>query len=64
MPIAFASSEGAVAGAALNVFEVEPLKAEAGAKFAKIYNFIATPHIAGVTVESNIRVTNLNSNRF
>jgi (S)-sulfolactate dehydrogenase len=57
--IAFALSEGEIVGAALDVFEVEPLTAEAGAKFAKIYNFIATPHIAGVKVESNIRVSDL-----
>ncbi len=57
--IAFALSEGEIAGAALDVFEVEPLTAEAGAKFAGLLNFIATPHIAGVTVESNIRVSDL-----
>ena len=57
--IAFALSEGEIAGAALDVFEVEPLTAEAGAKFAGLHNFIATPHIAGVTVESNIRVSDL-----
>ncbi|MBO0664417.1 hydroxyacid dehydrogenase [Jiella sp. MQZ9-1] len=44
-------------GAALDVFETEPLTAEAGAKFAGLSNLILTPHIAGVTVESNVRVS-------
>jgi (S)-sulfolactate dehydrogenase len=47
---------GHLAGAALDVFEDEPLGAEAGAKFAGLKNLILTPHIAGVTKESNIRV--------
>ncbi|MEL6966188.1 MAG: hydroxyacid dehydrogenase [Pseudomonadota bacterium] len=57
--LAFALSEGEISGAALDVFEVEPLTADAGAKFAGLNNFIATPHIAGVTVESNVRVSHL-----
>ncbi|MEM8750161.1 MAG: hydroxyacid dehydrogenase [Pseudomonadota bacterium] len=57
--LAFALSEGEIAGAALDVFETEPLTAEAGAKFAGLSNFIATPHIAGVTQESNVRVSQL-----
>ncbi len=57
--LAWALSEGEIGGAAIDVFEVEPLTAEAGAKFAGLANFIATPHIAGVTVESNQRVSNM-----
>lgn len=57
--LALALSEGEVAGAALDVFETEPLTAEAGAKFSGLANFIATPHIAGVTAESNVRVSHL-----
>ncbi|MEL6736991.1 MAG: hydroxyacid dehydrogenase [Pseudomonadota bacterium] len=57
--LALALSEGEIAGAALDVFETEPLTAEAGAKFSGLTNFIATPHIAGVTVESNVRVSHL-----
>lgn len=57
--LALALSEGEIGGAALDVFEVEPLTAEAGAKFAGLSNFIATPHIAGVTTESNVRVSHL-----
>lgn len=48
---------GKLAGAALDVFEVEPLTGAAAAMFAGIPNLILTPHIAGVTVESNIRVS-------
>ena len=56
---ALASSlkDGHLGGAALDVFESEPLSAEAAAKFADIPNLILTPHIAGVTVESNKRVS-------
>lgn len=57
--LAAALQSGEIGGAALDVFEVEPLTAEAGAKFAGLSNFIATPHIAGVTSESNIRVSHL-----
>ncbi|MEZ5784499.1 MAG: hydroxyacid dehydrogenase [Rhizobiaceae bacterium] len=49
--------EGRIAGAALDVFEKEPLDAVAGASFEGIANLILTPHIAGVTNESNVRVS-------
>jgi (S)-sulfolactate dehydrogenase len=55
--LANALRAGRLAGAALDVFEVEPLSAAAGAKFAGLENVILTPHIAGVTAESNIRVS-------
>ena len=57
--LAEALGSGEIGGAALDVFEVEPVTAESGAKFAGLGNFIATPHIAGVTSESNIRVSHL-----
>ncbi|MEP0944448.1 MAG: hydroxyacid dehydrogenase [Rhizobiaceae bacterium] len=57
--LAAAIGGGQIGGAALDVFETEPLTAEAGEKFAGLQNFIATPHIAGVTSESNIRVSHL-----
>lgn len=57
--LADALKAGWLAGAALDVFETEPLTAEAGAKFAGIANLLLTPHIAGVTEESNVRVSNV-----
>jgi (S)-sulfolactate dehydrogenase len=48
---------GHLSGAAMDVFEEEPLSASLGSRFAGINNIILTPHIAGVTVESNIRVS-------
>ena len=44
-------------GAALDVFETEPLTKTAAAVFAGIPNLVLTPHIAGVTIESNQRVS-------
>lgn len=44
-------------GAALDVFESEPLTAAAGAAWRDLPNLLLTPHIAGVTEESNIRVS-------
>lgn len=52
-----ALKEGALGGAALDVFETEPLDAAAGAKFKGVKNLILTPHVAGVTDESNLRVS-------
>lgn len=55
--LAVALKEGRIAGAALDVFEEEPLSAASGEKFAGLKNVILTPHIAGVTEESNVRVS-------
>jgi (S)-sulfolactate dehydrogenase len=44
-------------GAALDVFETEPLTQSAAALFAGVPNIVLTPHIAGITVESNQRVS-------
>lgn len=49
--------EGRLAGATLDVFEEEPLRAERGEMFKGLENLVLTPHIAGVTEESNIRVS-------
>jgi (S)-sulfolactate dehydrogenase len=48
---------GHLGGAALDVFAREPVDAASGAPFASIPNLILTPHIAGVTEESNVRVS-------
>lgn len=50
---------GRLAGAALDVFEREPLTGEAAAIFAGCSNLVLTPHIAGVTAEGNVRVSQL-----
>ena len=50
---------GRLGGAALDVFPDEPLTAQAGARFADLPNLLLTPHIAGVTAESNVRVSAL-----
>ncbi|MBN8942596.1 MAG: 3-phosphoglycerate dehydrogenase [Rhizobiales bacterium] len=55
--LAAALKAGSLAGAALDVFDQEPLKA--GSPLAGAPNLILTPHIAGVTVESNVRVSSV-----
>jgi (S)-sulfolactate dehydrogenase len=55
--VAAALKAGRLGGAALDVFEEEPLS-EARAKiFAGCPNLVLTPHVAGVTQESNVRVS-------
>jgi (S)-sulfolactate dehydrogenase len=55
--LAAALKTGALAGAALDVFECEPLKAID--LFDGIGNLIFTPHVAGVTQESNLRISKM-----
>jgi (S)-sulfolactate dehydrogenase len=55
--LAAALKGGRLGGAALDVFETEPLTAAAGAILQGVPNLILTPHIAGVTDESNVRVS-------
>ena len=57
--LAAAVKAGKLGGAALDVFEEEPLSAESAAQFAGLDNVILTPHIAGVTEEANVRVSAL-----
>ena len=55
--VALALREGRLGGAALDVFDAEPLAASA--HFEGCPNLLLTPHIAGVTAESNERVSSL-----
>lgn len=57
--LAAALKEGRLGGAALDVFVEEPLTAATAAVFAGCPNLILTPHIAGVTQESNVRVSHV-----
>jgi (S)-sulfolactate dehydrogenase len=59
--VADALRAGSLAGAALDVFEHEPLAANSA--LADVPNLILTPHIAGVTQESNVRVSALIAER-
>lgn len=53
--------EGRLAGAALDVFDREPLAA--GSALAGAPRLVLTPHIAGVSLESNERVSSLIAER-
>jgi (S)-sulfolactate dehydrogenase len=55
--LAEALAGGHLAGAALDVFETEPLPA--GSPLAGAPHLVLTPHVAGVTRESNVRVSTL-----
>jgi len=48
---------GHLAGAAFDVFEEEPLGAAHGLHYADVPGLLLTPHLAGVTHESNVRVS-------
>jgi (S)-sulfolactate dehydrogenase len=57
--LAAALREGRLAGAALDTFAEEPLSADRAAIFVGVPNLVLTPHIAGVTVEANVRVSRM-----
>jgi (S)-sulfolactate dehydrogenase len=56
---ASALKSGDIGGAALDTLEIEPISAATGALFAGIENLILTPHIAGVTKNSNKRIADV-----
>ncbi len=53
---AAALKAGEIAGAALDSMDVEPITPEVAALFKGVPNLILTPHIAGVTRDSNRRI--------
>jgi (S)-sulfolactate dehydrogenase len=55
--VAAALRAGTLGGAALDVFDAEPLPA--GSPLAGCPNLLLTPHVAGVTRESNVRVSSM-----
>ncbi len=57
--LATALRNGQIAGAALDVFDTEPIDEPTGALFAGLPNVILTPHVAGVTREANTRISAL-----
>jgi (S)-sulfolactate dehydrogenase len=57
--LAAALISGRLGGAALDVFETEPLTLAEAARFKGVPNLILTPHIAGPTQESNARVSTI-----
>ncbi len=57
--LATAIREGQLSGAALDVFEDEPLTAAGAGIFADLDNLVLTPHVAGLTEESNSRVSDV-----
>jgi (S)-sulfolactate dehydrogenase len=48
---------GHLGGAALDVFGVEPIDGATASVFAGVPNLILTPHVAGVTRQSNARIS-------
>jgi (S)-sulfolactate dehydrogenase len=55
--LAAALRTGHLGGAAIDVFDTEPITEQTATLFAGILNLILTPHIAGITRESNSRIS-------
>ena len=53
-----------IKGAALDVYETEPMDINSGSYFHDLKNVILTPHIAGVTEESNVNVSAMIANKI
>ena len=53
-----AYNQNLISGFALDVFENEPITIDLYEKIKPDMNCILTPHISGVTTESNVRVSN------
>lgn len=60
--VAAALSDGRLGGAALDVFAAEPLQGEDADRWDGVPNVILTPHIAGITAEANVRVSEMTAN--
>ncbi len=56
---AAALRSGQLGGAALDVFEHEPIEAQTASLFKDIDTVILTPHIAGVTIQANLRASKM-----
>lgn len=55
--LAEALRSGHLGGAAVDVFSAEPISEDTAAIFSGVPNLILTPHVAGVTHESNERIS-------
>ena len=54
--VAAALTEGRLAGAAFDVFETEPLPADAAIRSAPLDRLLLSPHASGATAQSQVRV--------
>lgn len=57
--LAEALRSGHLGGAAIDVFASEPIDEQTARTFAGLTNIILTPHVAGVTIESNERISSI-----